>query len=81
MSINVKPFQSPNDQVNILQQRGLIIDDLEEAERLLSDLNYYRLSGCTLTLRKNDKFYDNVHFSEVMQIYYFDMELHSLLLQ
>ncbi|WP_408605246.1 Abi family protein [Anaerovorax odorimutans] len=44
--------------------------------------NYYRLSGYTLTLRKDDKlFYENITLDDVMQIYYFDSELRSLLLR
>lgn len=49
-------------------------------KKSLANLNYYRLSAYTLTLRKDDKFYDNVHFSDVMQIYNFDMELRASLM-
>lgn len=77
MSQDVKPFKTIEEQIAILENRKLIIDDEEKAKRFLANLNYYRLSAYTLTLRKNDKFYDNVHFSDVMQIYYFDMELRA----
>lgn len=76
----MKPFKTIEEQITILQQRGLIIDDAQKAKRFLSNLNYYRLSAYTLTLRKNDMFYNNVHFSDVMQIYNFDMELRSILM-
>jgi len=76
----VKPFKTIEEQIAILESRGLIIDDKESALRSLSNLNYYRLSAYTLTLRKNNEFYENVHFSDVMQIYNFDMELRAALL-
>lgn len=76
----IKPFKTIKEQIEILESRGLIIDDEEKAEQFLSNLNYYRLSAYTLTLRKNDHFYSNVHFSEVMQIYQFDMELRTALM-
>ena len=75
-----KPFGTIEEQIKILEERGLIIDDERYAKKCLSDFNYYRLSAYTLTLRKDDKFYDNVHFSDVMQIYYFDMELRAALM-
>lgn len=39
-----------------------------------------RLSGYTLTLRRNNLFYDDVTLEDVMQIWYFDAELRSVLL-
>jgi abortive infection bacteriophage resistance protein len=77
---DIKPFKNIEEQISILQARGLIIDDLEEARNLLRNLSYYRLSAYTLTLRKNDMFYSNLHFSDVMQIYNFDMELRAALM-
>ncbi|MCM1183411.1 MAG: Abi family protein [Roseburia sp.] len=80
MPQEIKPFRTIEEQMMILKERGLIIDDEEEAKKFLGNLNYYRLSAYTLTLRKNNRFYDNVHFSNVMQIYNFDMELRAALM-
>lgn len=75
-----KPFKSINEQIDILKERGLVIEDIACAYRVLSHVNYYRLSGYTLTLRKNDEFYSNVTLEQVMQIYNFDAELRVALL-
>ncbi|MDW5298851.1 MAG: Abi family protein [Sedimentibacter sp.] len=80
MSDKTKPFKTIEEQITLLEQRGLIIDDKAETERALSHYNYYRLSGYTLTLRKEDKFFKDVKMSDVMQIYNFDAELRALLL-
>lgn len=80
MPEKIKPFKSIEEQINLLESRGLIIDDRAKAERALTHYNYYRLSGYTLTLRKNDTFFENVKITDVMQIYNFDAELRSLLL-
>lgn len=80
MSQQVKPYKSIDEQIKILEERGLIIDDGVQAKKILMILNYYRISAYTLTLRKDDHFYKNVHFSDIMQIYYFDMELRALLM-
>lgn len=77
---DIKPFKTIEEQIAILRERGLLIDDEEKAKLFLTNLNYYRLSAYTLTLRKENMFYDNVHFSDVMQIYNFDMELRAALM-
>ena len=80
MAQDIKPFKTIEEQIAILEDRGLIIEDEDYAKKSLSNLNYYRLSAYTLTLRKDDCFYDNVRFSDVMQIYNFDMELRAALM-
>lgn len=77
----VKPFKSIEEQIKILEERGLIIDDKNEAIKTLRHINYYRLSGYTLTLRNKDIFYKDITFSDMMQLYYFDVELRGLLLE
>ena len=61
MSQEVKPFKTIEEQIDILEDRGLIIDDEDAAKKFLANLNYYRLSAYTLTLRKDNHFYANVH--------------------
>ena len=78
---DVKDFRSIDEQINILITRGLIINDKKIAEKYLSTINYYRLSAYTLTLRKDDKFYNDVKFEDVLEIYFFDMELRNALMQ
>lgn len=76
-----KPFKTIDEQIAILRdERGLVINDLDCAKHALTELNYYRLSGYTLTLRKNNKFYPRITFDDVLQIYYFDRDLRFLLL-
>lgn len=54
MAQDVKPFKTIEEQISILEDRGLIIEDKEYAKKSLVNLNYYRLSAYTLTLRNND---------------------------
>lgn len=76
----VKPFKTIHSQLDILKERGLVVRNKNEAEFILTQLNYYRLSGYTLTLRKNDTFYTGITFDDVLQIYNFDKELKAFLL-
>lgn len=82
MGTNNKPFLTINEQVDLLKKRKLNISDdqLDEAKNFLLNNNYYRISGYTLTLRKNDEFYPNASFDNIKQIYEFDKRLrHSIL--
>ena len=80
MTKRVKIHKSIPEQIEILKSRNLIIDDPEQAIACLKNYNYYRLSGYSLTLREGSKFYKDVKFSDIMQIYFFDKELKLILL-
>ena len=75
-----KPFKSFQEQVDLLRERGLIIEDKEYAINILKQVNYYRLSGYTLTFRKQDVFNPDIRIEDIMQLYYFDSELRSALI-
>ncbi|MGL4847795.1 MAG: Abi family protein [Clostridium sp.] len=74
-----KPFKSIEEQIIILKSRGLIIEDDEYAKKILIHINYYRLSGYTLTLRRNNVFNKNIKIEQIMEIYKFDYELRNLI--
>ena len=76
-----KPFQSIQQQLALLAQRGLSIDN--DADHYLKQLNYYRLSGYWLPFYENVKthqFKIGTQFSDVLNLYMFDRELRLLLL-
>lgn len=51
-----KIFKTVDEQLELLRSRGLIISDDAKAKDFLLRNNYYRISGYSLTLRKNDIF-------------------------
>ena len=55
-----KGFKTIEEQLEILRSRGLTISDELEAKKFLHHNNYYRISGYSLTLRKNDVFSETV---------------------
>lgn len=76
-----KPFQSIQQQLALLAQRGLGIDN--GADHYLKHLNYYRLSGYWLPFYENVKthqFKNGTQFSDILNLYMFDRELRLLLL-
>lgn len=76
-----KSFMSIDEQISLLKSRGLIIEDDVVAKDFLLKNNYYRISGYSLTLRKQNKFYQHATLKNIMDIYNFDYQLRHLLLQ
>ena len=75
-----KVFKTIEEQIELLKNRGLIIENDEEVRNFLLLNNYYRISGYTLNLRENNKFFARTSIGDVYKIYYFDQELRSLIL-
>lgn len=76
----LKPALSFEAQLELLGSRGLIISDTNQAIRILSNVNYYRLSAYSLGLRKDDVFFEGVTFEQIYQLYNFDNKLRHLLM-
>ena len=78
----VKPFLSIDKQIELLKYRKLKINDnqLEKAKEFLLNNNYYRVSGYSLTLRKNDTFFNSASLETLMQIYEADRYMRHILL-
>ena len=76
-----KDFKTIKEQIEILRSRGLIINDEPRARDFLLHNNYYRISGYSLTLRKNDVFFKSATFQNIIDIYNFDHELRHIILQ
>ena len=79
---DVKPFKTIDEQIKILKDRKLQIkdEDIEKTRNFLINNNYYRVSGYSLTLRKNDVFFDNVSIENIIQIYETDKRMRHLIL-
>jgi abortive infection bacteriophage resistance protein len=78
---NPKEFKAIDEQLEILKNRGLIVEDEEKAKAFLLKNNYYRISGFSLTLRDHDSFYPHTTFQHIIDIYNFDRKFRNLLLK
>lgn len=76
-----KDFKTVEQQLDILRSRGLSITDDTKAKDFLLHNNYYRVSGYSLTLRKNDVFSKSATFQNIIDIYQFDHELRHIILE
>ena len=80
---NIKNPTNYREQVDILMSRGLTIDNVEYAEKILSRVSYYRLTGYLYQYKydqDNYKFPEGFTFESVYKMYSFDVRLRNILL-
>jgi abortive infection bacteriophage resistance protein len=82
VTVYTKPHLAFTDQLGLLKSRGLIIHDEADAERLLSVVGYYRLSGYWYSYRRqlgdgrrDDQFVEGTTFRQVVRLYDADRRL------
>ena len=75
-----KDFKTIDEQLELLRSRGLTIENETNAKNFLLKNNYYRISGYSLTLRKNDVFTKSATFQNIEDIYNFDHEFRHIIL-
>jgi len=74
-----KPWLSCQDQLKLLESRGITVGDRPAAEAFLAHVNYYRLSGYCLAFEDARHSYpDPLTFEQVCQAYDFDRDLRDL---
>jgi abortive infection bacteriophage resistance protein len=74
------------EQINLLKARGLVFNDEAKAINILSQNNYYRLTGYWRKYQINpderdDRFVSDTTFEKIIEIYELDTELRNLLLK
>ncbi|MEO5354525.1 MAG: Abi family protein [Magnetococcus sp. XQGC-1] len=78
-----KPPKTFEEQVALLQSRGMVVDDEGSARHYLAHLNYYRLTAYWLPFEADHAshlFKPGTRFEAVLNLYVFDRELRLLLL-
>ena len=77
-----KQLLSLQQQIDVLKQRGLLLENEEEAKNALDVISYFRLAGYWRLMeadRQQHTFKPNSRFSQIMSLYHFDEELRILL--
>ena len=87
MTMSKRPFTKPptdySQQVSILKQRGMVVENDDEAIFYLKHLNYYRLAAYWRHFEiehQTHKFRPGTTFRSILRLYIFDRELRLLLL-
>ena len=76
-----KPFLEISEQINLLEERGLIIKDRVAASFFLKHINYYHLSIYFKAFQNDfNLFLGEIRFEDIFNIYDFDRKLRLLFL-
>ncbi len=70
-------------QIDILKERGLLIDDVERAVKALDIISYFRLAGYWRHFEADHtthQFREGCRFADIIDLYSFDKQLRALLL-
>lgn len=79
---DLKKAKTFDEQINILEKRNLVIEDKDEAKKILSKINYYRLSGYFRYFYKDgvEEFKNGTTFNDLYKLYKFDEGLRRLIM-
>lgn len=70
------------EQVEIIKEKGFIVDDDKVCKAFLKQANYYRLSAYFLPFRKADgTYFENINFNRIKRIYDFDGRIRNLIFE
>ena len=75
------------EQIGLLEERGLIIPDKEKAKEILMDIGFYRLGFYAFPFEttfphlenRTHRYKRNVSFTDIVDLYYFDYDLRKIL--
>ncbi len=82
MKVKEKTFKTIDEQIEILLEKGLIIDDIEYAKSVLLRENYFFLMGYRHLFLKSEKeryFITNTNFRELYAMFNFDRQLRNII--
>lgn len=73
----MKPFLSINQQIKLLEDRGLLIKDIEQAKKYLLTQNYYNIINGygKFFPRKNEQYTNGSTFDEITHLFVFEREV------
>lgn len=78
----LKPPLSFEEQICLLEKRGLAVPNKEQALHVLEHINYYRLNGYFPPFQSvKDVFDDGTTFEDIIRVYEFDRKLQNLLVE
>ncbi|MBO5096654.1 MAG: Abi family protein [Bacilli bacterium] len=77
-----KTFKTLDEQIDILKNKGLVIDDVESTKEILLRENYFFVSGYRHLFMRSEqsrKFIENTNFREMYALFNFDRQLRNII--
>lgn len=81
-TMGVKIFKTLDEQVEILKSKGLVIDDVDYAKKIILRENYFFLMGYRhlfMDGKDGKTFLPNTNFRELYALFYFDRQLRNIM--
>ena len=82
--MSAKVFKTIDEQVEILKQKGLVINDIDGTKDILLRENYFFVNGYRhlfLKSTENKQFIAGTTFEEIYAMFYFDRQLRNIIFQ
>lgn len=83
MAKSLKKHKSISEQIDLLESRGVKFENRDYASEVLSNINYYRLTGYLFEFRSKkckDKYAGDITFEHIVELYNFDCKLTRILM-
>ena len=78
--MNKKEFRTLDEQVNIMINKGLVVNDIDKAKDILFRENYFFINGYrTLFYTKDRRFVEGTTFDELYSLFLFDRNLRNIM--
>ena len=80
--MKTKTFKTLEEQIDILINKGLVINDIEKAKSILLRENYFFINGYRHLFMKSDvdrTFIENTNFDELYAMFSFDRQLRNII--
>lgn len=76
----LKPPKTLEEQITLLEERGIVVEDHDFAKLFLTNNNYYRLMGYSYQFKiDKENYINNIKFSTFTKIYNFDSSLRQII--
>ena len=76
----MKKSKTVEEQLQILEKRGLIIENRDRAIEILRNVNYYTLTGYLFPFKQGEKYQNGTSMNLAIKLYHFDNEIRNILM-
>lgn len=76
----MKKAKTVEEQLQILEKRGLVIENRDRAIEILRNVNYYTLTGYLFPFKQGEKYQNGTSMNLAIKLYHFDNEIKNILM-
>lgn len=76
----MKKSKTVEEQLQILEKRGSVIENRDRAIEILRNVNYYTLTGYLFPFKQGEKYQNGTSMNLAIKLYHFDNEIRNILM-